>query len=182
MGDKIKNLPRRELIPPYLSREERFAFRSPLPLDVCVRRLLAWDAGLVGRSRTQVSVENAGMTDHQFIIDSRQSQHPVWMVGTLSDIDGEATWVAGTIGVSMTSLAATHFVLLPLTIVLILCVLAGTELLGVGILTALAIAWFAYAIRTATHPTRRLLREVFDVEGDGLLPMETQPEETEAVR
>jgi hypothetical protein len=52
----------------------------------------------------------------------------------------------------------------------------------VGILTALAIAWFAYAIRTATHPTRRLLREVFDVEGDGPLPMETQPEETEAVR
>jgi hypothetical protein len=178
MGDKVKRVRRRELIPPYLSREERFAFRSALPLDVCVRRLLARNDGIFNR-RTQVSVENVGMNDQEFVIRLRVGNTAAWAFGTLSDIDGETTWVAGKLGASedmeivlwvLTAIVSAFFLLMLISGPYLLCMVFS-------VLVAMS---FVSSIRHATQPMHKLMREVFG--GKGPLPLQAVPQEMEMGR
>jgi len=161
--------------PQTLAGAESFAFRSPLPLDECARQLMAQNNGsllgrFIGMQRTRANLINAGMNDQHFAItNTGNKKMRDWVVGSVRDMDGEATWVEGQIGISTFDFQMMCLVVVVMGFFMLTMPFPAGMIVVMAIIQVLA---FAYSIHATKVRMRRHVREVFGVYGTGPLPME----------
>jgi hypothetical protein len=185
-----KKLPVRRLNPPRrLHKAQAFAFISPLPLDTVSRRLIASNNASIARTlfgeiRTDANLISRGMNTMQFIFRSSHPHNPIfgWAVGTLDDVDGEQTQVAGRMGIALADyvahMASLILLLAPLIAICAILVLApgGNGFFDVAGVLIAGMILFILTIRgrdtvhLAELWTNSQLRQIFGLDGEGPLP------------
>jgi hypothetical protein len=194
LPDKAKKpVPVRLNPPKRLLLRRRYAFLSPLPLDVVARHMQHMDwrnAGispLAARSdpsTVRAGLRSSGMDDLEFALAvSEQHLSGVWSVGTMADVDGRWTWVEGELGISADRLMAVGLLAVvtgSLLFVALAELMPGFPVGVLWLLHLLAFAYFGLMERglNARAYMERQMRAVFGLGGWGPLPTESPPQTT----
>jgi hypothetical protein len=185
MTETKKKLAAPQLKPPkILYAAEDFAFLSPEPLDVCARRLIASNrrsfiATLLGMPQIGANVMTAGMNDQYFALTSAgQRLTRGWTVGLIADVEGEATWVTGEIGVRPATWWTRILIAMSAIFLLLPFALGLTPVMQQFAVLALPVLWlggYVADVMGSKAQMRAYVRETFGLGGDGPLPLEDAP-------